>query len=288
MSRLLIVAGHAIYDRSKTLNSYFDNLRKQKGVASDPVVLPPECYWHGFEPDKFKGDAVSQMVKVVEQHVKAGCSLVTDDKKYDCVAFSGGRTRKELHDKYDGITFGKQGIENSEGSGMVQFASDENCLPDRYFAEECATDSFTNVLYSILGYHKLTGGDWPDEIGVVSMPHKSTRFHLMALGLGYTGEHFQFHGVGSIPDLESNAYREIKNMMALIDLNNESVIRDPLLRDDDFKKKRKGREHKLLSDPKKHYGGHPDRELALDLWENTGVGQAEWKLCETKWPWKKK
>ncbi len=113
MNRLLIVAGHAIYDRSKTLNSYFQKLLDGAGDG-----LPSNCYWHGFEPAKFTGSAVGEMVEVVEQHVRAGCSLVTEARKYDWISFSGGRTRKELHESPEDGNHGRQGILNSEGSGM--------------------------------------------------------------------------------------------------------------------------------------------------------------------------
>lgn len=276
MNRLLIVAGHAIFDPSKSLNSYFHNL-----PHSSNVELPPDCNWHGFEPKKFKGGAVRQMVSVVEEHVRSGCGLMAN---YDWIAFSGGRTRGRLHDDPDGSDYEKQGIKNSEGSGMVDFARRTGCLPASYFAEECASDSFTNILYSILAFHKQTN-EWPAMIGVVSMPHKSTRFHLMALGLGYTDERFTFHGVGRIPDLETNAYREIKNMMELIDPDKENVIRDPLLRDPTlFGKKRAERLHPD-SNPDVHYGQHSERKEALDLWEAATVGHEAWNHCKQNWPW---
>ena len=278
--RLLIVAGHAIYDQSRTINSYFTQLYPHLNVE-----LPADCYWHGFEADKFPGDALKQMIGVVELHVRYACGLVKNGQ-YDIIAFSGGKTRKELHDPQDEVNHKKQGINNSEGEGMRKFAEQDGCLASiPHFTEQCASDSFTNVFYSILGYHKKTQGNWPEKIGVISMPHKSTRFHIMALGLGYKDERFEFHGIGSIPNIEFNVYREIENMATLIDRSAPDEIQDPLLRDiNRFERKRAARLHPDC-DPREHYGDNGVRSTALTLWENTKVGRNEWMNCVHEWPW---
>jgi len=280
MLRLLIVAGHAIYDRSTTINSYFDLLYPNAGVQ-----LPAECYWHGFEADKFPGEALKQMVCVVEQHVRYACTLVHDGR-YDVIVFSGGKTRGPLHEQPNGDP-NRQGIKNSEASGMEQFASDVGCLPrDKYIVEPCASDSFTNVLYSILACHKAKN-EWPDKIGVVSMPHKATRFFTMGLGLGFDLDGFEFHGCGTIPNTEYNLFREIENMATLIDRKAEDQVQDPLLRDSErFEKKRAKRLHPDC-DPHKHYGNETVRSEALEIWERAGVGRNDWGNCLQNWPWNK-
>ena len=197
-SSLLIVAGHAIWH------------------AND---------WHGIEASRFPDPEA--MKCTIAQHVQDGCTLVRDGL-YDAIAFSGGQSRKDLY---------KDGILTSEAEGMNAFAQENGWLPKNVILETRARDSFENVFFSLLHFHQESG-EWPANLGLLSMPHKSIRFMLMATGLKISA--FTFHGVGKVDPLEKNCVNEMKNMTLVIHTEAEHVA-DPLLRATYFAKKRLGR-----------------------------------------------
>lgn len=60
---------------------------------------------------------------------------------------------------------------------------EDECLEgERWALEERATDSYQNLLFSIIRFHEITG-NWPDKIKVVTHLFKKERF-LVSLAVG--------------------------------------------------------------------------------------------------------
>jgi hypothetical protein len=177
--------------------------------------------WKGIEKSKFPDPEA--MKRTIAQHVRDGCKMGVK-RLYDVIAFSGGQTRKNL--------------ELTEAQGMANFAAYRNIeFPDDLLFESFARDSFENVFLSLLAfYHNYKA--WPETIGVISMPHKSIRFMLMATGLHF--DNFTFHGIGKVDPHEKNCLNEMINMGVVIDYKTKT-IKDPLLRAPHFVSKRVGR-----------------------------------------------
>ncbi|KAJ5293659.1 hypothetical protein N7508_008480 [Penicillium antarcticum] len=114
-------------------------------------------------------------------HIKAGLKLAQDDPK-GIVILSGGPTKKPR-------------TELSEGESYLNLAKDNNYFQDslgtplidlsRVITETYATDSYQNVLFSIIRFREHTGV-YPERVTVVTHEFKRARFmqcHFPALGL---------------------------------------------------------------------------------------------------------
>src|SRR5689334_20087433 len=162
-----------------------------------------------------------------EEHIRAGFRLFKE-LDFDHLVLSGGRTRPALEDQTGG---------KSEAEGMLEFAVDQHlCRPDdqRILLEGWSRDSFENLLFSLLTYHRQTGR-WPHRVGVVSWASKALRFHLIASGLQLGGR-IRFFGVGDYPSqtsLERACSAEARFTAAMIDPNHVPPafrLIDPLMR----------------------------------------------------------
>ena len=242
---LLIVAGHAIWERGQ---------------------------WYGIEPNKFDPDA---MRKSIEEHVQCGCDYVrSNTPKYDILVFSGGNSRPNNDPP----------LTNSEAAGMREYAESKGWLPsfaDRIIIETFARDSFENIFFSMLAFRNQEK-TWPSRIGIISMPHKSIRYMLMAVGLGIQPSQFTFHSIGSVIPLDTNCLNEMSNMNRVIWSPTHTVV-DPLLRNEYFTNKRDSRtadarRNGYLNEVKAAYGNHQ----LIDQVENCdAIGG--WKRLT--WPW---
>ena len=163
--------------------------------------------WHGG----FYGDD-----SYFETHVRDAVST-WQEEGYAALAFSGGRTRPEL------------GLKSSEGEGMLEFARAEDLLgeSDNVLVESFARDSFENVFFSLLVYHKQHG-QWPAKLGLVSWPFKVGRFLAIAAALKL-GKGLTYYESGELKDAELVArFRKINEDY------NARIKQDPLHRGEEF------------------------------------------------------
>jgi hypothetical protein len=253
---LLIVAGHAIY---------------QDGG------------WHGGYP----GDE-----QTYQLHLTRGVKLCRT-RGYDALVLSGGRTR----DRAPG--FPAERIQNSEAAGLAQLVDDlhlhrRDAPP--ILQEPLARDSFENLLFSMLCYHRQLGR-WPARVGLVSWKFKALRCYMIACGLGLDGERFTFHGCGDLTGraTEGAAVTSVAADAAMVERDEQGrpTLHDPMQRAArPFASKRAERmpwrfdsnaaylrQVKATYDPDPA-GGEVSR--LLDTVEALGPGQV-WR--EVQWPW---
>ena len=210
------------------------------------------------------------------QHVRDVFRIFADEG-YHALALSGGRSRPHLADR----------VSNSEAEGMLEYArrSGLPCDPDAILQERYGRDSFENLFFSMLAYHRRFG-EWPSRVGAVSWKFKALRFYLIACGLQLAGGRFRFYGSGdpdSQPAIEAFAAASVQ-YDAMIVRGGEIV--DPLHRDAEwFAAKRMGRTPRefpnneaYLAEVKKVYG---NADL-IDQVESVQPGPA-WR--DISWPW---
>ncbi len=256
---LLLVAGHAIF---------------QDGA------------WHGGYPGE---EAIYQ------RHALDGVKL-SRTRGYDALVLSGGRTR----DRAPG--FPASQVTNSEAEGLAEllagFPLERRGAPDM-LVEPFARDSFENLLFAMLCYHRHRGR-WPARVGVVSWKFKALRFYVLACGLGLSEGRFTFHGSGDLDGAgatEAAAAASVAADAALVDLTGRRPeLHDPLQRDGrTFAAKRAERmpwrfdstaeymaEVKAAYDPEFGEGQQGEVGRLLDTVEALGPG-AVWR--DVRWPW---
>lgn len=241
--------------------------------------------WNGIETEKFDQNDITD---AIELQIKMGCELLGGE--YTHVVFSGGHTRPQ----------NKPNLKNSEAEGMKIFAESKGWLPagKEIILESYARDSFENIFYSLLAFYKVHK-TWPSRVGVISMPHKSIRYMLMAHGLGIDPKRFKFHGIGAVTPLDANCINEMKNMDKVIHVATGKIV-DPLLRNEYFEEKRikrtpcEDRENRTyIEKVKTQYGGDVSKgeltagDKAIRKLIDA-VSQCEAKVSweNLKWPWK--
>ncbi|RHZ53132.1 hypothetical protein CDV55_102673 [Aspergillus turcosus] len=130
-------------------------------------------------------------------HVQAGLRALADDPN-GLLVFSGGPTKKDRTDIAEGTSYHVRLSDSSHREApsinIVQqnLAKDNDYFsyasridPDRVIAETSATDSYQNVLFSLLRFRSYVGA-YPKRITVVTHEFKRQRFvecHFPALGL---------------------------------------------------------------------------------------------------------
>jgi len=184
--------------------------------------------WHGGFPGEDR---------YYEGHVTEGLEIARSSG-YKALVFSGGRTRERTPNWPSKVT-------NSEAEGMIEFARELGMIgapPPVVLSESFARDSFENVFFSILRYHREFC-EWPSRVGVVSWKFKAVRFYLMATALRLRDGCFMFYGSGD-PHLakttEIVALANAKYDSKLIEITDGKVeIVDPLHRNsNEFASKR--------------------------------------------------
>ncbi|GFF85848.1 uncharacterized protein C57A10.07 [Aspergillus udagawae] len=111
-------------------------------------------------------------------HVQAGLGALADDP-YGLLVFSGGPTKKDRTDIPEGTSYHNLAKDND------YFSYSSRIDPDRVIAETNATDSYQNVLFSLVRFRSYVG-TYPIKITVVTHEFKRQRFiecHFPALGL---------------------------------------------------------------------------------------------------------
>lgn len=224
--------------------------------------------WHGGHQNEDR---------LYEEHVRDAFRIFTEEG-YQALVLSGGRSRPHLADE----------VSNSEAEGMEAFARDAGLLsePSAVLLERFGRDSFENLFFSLLCFHRQFG-EWPSRVGAVSWKFKALRFYLIACGLGLADGRFRFFGSGdpvSQPAVEAFAAASVKYDSMIV--QNGQIV-DPLHRDAQwFAAKRLGRTPRefagndaYLREVKREYG-HSD---LIDRVESIQPGAA-WR--DVLWPWR--
>ncbi|KAL6238252.1 hypothetical protein BDW75DRAFT_32639 [Aspergillus navahoensis] len=135
------------------------------------------------------------------EHVKAGLRLLGEDERA-LLVFSGGATKRSATK----LTEGESYLNLARDNAFFGYASSID--PLRVTAETYATDSYQNVLFSILHF-RLHTGRYPDKVTVVTHEFKRERFincHFPAVGLDKLG---RINVVGINPPEEVTPLREL-------------------------------------------------------------------------------
>jgi hypothetical protein len=251
---LLILAGHAIYEHGA---------------------------WHGARS--------AEDEPVLEAHVRRAFAIAKH-LGFRALVPSGGRTRPELAS----VRAGR--VSRSEAEGMIAFAQERELDPGaaEIVAEPYARDTFENMLFSVLAFHRRFGV-WPDTVGIVSWKFKAARTYLIAAGLRL--QRFRFFGCGDLTDPRDCAWEVVAHLKLVGDTQPGELpsLLDPLHRDREFRSKREQRTPpesvdsyltavKLAYDPA-HRHGHGRIGAVLDDVERLSPGQG-WQ--QVAWPWLEK
>ena len=218
--------------------------------------------WHGGHQGE---DAL------YEEHVRDAFHIFHHEG-YQALVLSGGRSRPRLE------------LHNSEADGMFEYARQADLVRpgDAVLLERYGRDSFENLFFSMLAFHRHYG-EWPARVGAVSWKFKALRFYLIACGLRLAEERFRFYGSGDPTGFQEFAVASVQydSMIA-----RGGQIVDPLHRDKQwFAAKRAGRTPQefptnaaYLNRVKQEYG-HDD---LIDRVESTEPGEG-WRSLV--WPW---
>ncbi|KAF3013671.1 hypothetical protein E8E15_005220 [Penicillium rubens] len=154
-NHLIVVCCHAIYTGGSKL-----------GSSEDEWLIEP--FQQGETPTFI-------------DHIKAGLKALAEDS-HSLLVFSGGPTKKPR-------------TELSEGQSYLNLARDNDYFqdtptistidPSRVIAETNATDSYQNLLFSLIKFRVYTGV-YPERVTVVTHEFKRARFmqcHFPAVGL---------------------------------------------------------------------------------------------------------
>ncbi|KAH8424350.1 DUF218 domain protein [Aspergillus melleus] len=151
-THLIIVCCHAIYLGGPT-----------KGVSVDEWLIEP------FQ----KGETPT-----FTAHVKAGLQAAAEDPE-SLLVFSGGATKRPLTDLAEGDSY----LNLAKDNAYFTYSNKINTL--QITTETHATDSYQNVLFSLLKFRVHTG-HYPTRVTIVTHEFKRKRFmeyHFPAVGL---------------------------------------------------------------------------------------------------------
>ncbi|KAJ6014760.1 DUF218 domain protein [Penicillium herquei] len=155
VDHLIIVCCHAIYAGGPT-----------GGLSEDEWFIEP------FQ----KGETPTFI-----DHARAGLKRLSEHPSA-LLVFSGGPTKRPRTDLCEGRSYRNLVQENNY---FQDAASTSKIDPSRIVTEDYATDSYQNVLFSILRF-KLHTGIYPHRVTVVTHEFKRARFmecHFPAVGL---------------------------------------------------------------------------------------------------------
>ncbi|KAJ5930137.1 hypothetical protein N7466_005630 [Penicillium verhagenii] len=134
------------------------------------------------EPSRFIESFQKGETPTFIKHVKAGLEALSGDPNA-LLIFSGGPTKRLRTDLSEGESYLKLAKDNNY---YIQEAGAISTIdPARVIAEELATDSYQNVLFSLLRF-RLHTGVYPQRITIVTHEFKRARFmecHFPAVGL---------------------------------------------------------------------------------------------------------
>lgn len=208
LSRLVMVAGHAVYTSS--------TCGKPEGEDS----------WYLEPYQKHPGQASTFV-----DHIRAGVEAASQSED-SLLLFSGGETRQDAGPRSEAQSYWNV-AESKDWFGKRE------SVRWRTLTEEYARDSFENLLFSVCRFRELTG-NYPRNVTVVSYDFKEKRFtelHRMALGLGESG--FSFVGVPVSKSSQDAAVKGEEKVVEMFredpygcngELRKKRLERDPFLR----------------------------------------------------------
>ncbi|OQE79312.1 hypothetical protein PENNAL_c0052G02583 [Penicillium nalgiovense] len=154
-NHLIIVCCHAIYTG-----------RSKLGASENDWLIEP------FQ----KGETPTFI-----DHIKAGLKALAEDC-HSLLVFSGGSTKKTRTELSEGQSYRNLARDNDYFQGMSTISTID---PSRVIAETNATDSYQNLLFSLIQFRVYTGV-YPQRVTVVTHEFKRARFmqcHFPAVGL---------------------------------------------------------------------------------------------------------
>jgi len=146
--------------------------------------------------DYQKGHGLPQAILA---HIRQGIKIASQDQN-SILIFSGGETRASTGPINEGSSYFRVAdamkLWNESQENLADGNSiSENTVRARSIAEEFATDSFQNLLFSICRFKEVTG-HYPKKITVVSFSFKQRRFEeLHAIALRWPMDAFQYVGI---------------------------------------------------------------------------------------------
>lgn len=158
---LVIVCCHAIY---------------LPAGPSSPEQVADEANWLLADFQRGTADKEGEHLTFIRhiQRAHEAAEKISSSDNHVHVIFSGGATKSETPKSE------ARGYLDASLSLYPQDAQDHGNIT--YAAEERATDSYQNILFSLLKYHELTA-HWPSHVTVVTHAFKTDRIrlHLSAL-----------------------------------------------------------------------------------------------------------
>lgn len=181
-NHLIVVAGHSVIISGHLRDANID-----------------EKDWYLLDYQKGQG-----LPQAMLRHIQTGIREAAQDP-HSLLLFSGGETRAVTGPVNEGSSYFRVAdalnLWNGPSAGATAEAVADSAASNvraRTTAEEFATDSFQNLMFSICRFKEVTGS-YPQKITVVSFSFKRKRFeelHAPALRWPST----QFHYIGADPD----------------------------------------------------------------------------------------
>lgn len=213
-----------LYTETFNINQLASNAKNLIIVAGHSVIVSGHLYdavideniWYLLDYQKGHG-----ILQAIISHIRLGIQEAAKDP-YSLLVFSGGETRPFAGPISEGTSYFCvadamnlwNGPETNENTYRTNF-SGADTVRSRSISEEFATDSFTNLLFSICRFKEVTGS-YPKNITVVSFTFKRRRFaHLHAEALRWKPEAFKYIGIDADVstgfDLDASIQGEITN-----------------------------------------------------------------------------
>ncbi|KAJ5815865.1 hypothetical protein N7447_008098 [Penicillium robsamsonii] len=124
-------------------------------------------------------------------HVKAGLKALAEDS-HSLLVFSGGPTKKPRTELSEGQSYLNLARDNNYFQNMSTISTID---PSRVIAETNATDSYQNLLFSLIQFRVYTGV-YPQTVTIVTHEFKRARFmqcHFPAVGLVPIGPEQEYY-----------------------------------------------------------------------------------------------
>jgi len=148
--------------------------------ASTLIIVCCHAIFHGYDPLEEKHWHLAPFQKseqiIFAQHILLGLShLTTQDSPL--LVFSGGPTKTAITHETEAQSYlnASRLLLSQEPVRSIMRADLD--LDENVALEEYATDSFQNVLFSILKYNQIRG-TWPDHVVCITHSFKRDRMNL--------------------------------------------------------------------------------------------------------------
>jgi hypothetical protein len=196
-------------------------------------------------------------------HIFAGLSA-TENKLTDQLMFSGGYT--VLPELSEAQSYGK----------VLRLARPDRSV--QYATEEVATDSYQNLLFSIVRFRQLNGA-YPENISVITHGFKESRFlDLHAMAIKWPAHRIRVQGINppfTRKEFDATAKGELENAYQLFEQNPYGV--NPPLRE-----KREKRRWGKGSIEKVMFPGIEPEVVRLLNWDG---GKSGTEIFSERLPW---